>query len=176
MPKAEELTCIGQITNAHGVRGDVKVHPLTDDIGFLVDLEEAYLLEKTGPRLVTIENARVHKKVVLIKIKTIDDMDAALELKDLQLLVKDDDLRPLGEGEYFIHNLLGSKVYSDEGDFLGVVKDYIQTGESGACDVEREEGDFMFPTSKEVLLEVNAEEKKLVIHVIEGLLDLNTKP
>ena len=75
MPKVEEMTCIGQIASAHGVKGEVKLHPMTDDIDFLVELEEAYLLEKSGLRLVTLESARVHKKMVLIKFQGVGDMN-----------------------------------------------------------------------------------------------------
>ena len=119
---------IGQIINTFGIKGEVKVFPLTDDIKRFDDLETVYVKNKKESQLYNIESIKYHKNFVLIKFKEINTVEQAETLRNSYLEVDRAQAIPLNEGEYFIADLIGLEVYSDEGKLIGKVDDIYNTG------------------------------------------------
>ncbi len=172
-----DLVQIGQIINTHGIRGEVKVLPLTSDVT-LFSKAKLYLgrnEQDSAIKTVQFESMREHKNALLLKFTEIPDLNAALLLVKQCLFVEAKDLLPLEEEEFFIHELYNAKVYSTDKEYLGIVTHFQEIGEGGVCKVEKDGTFFLFPTSKEVFLDFNREEKIITIQILEGLLDLNKK-
>ena len=106
---------IGQIVNTFGIKGEVKVVPFTDDISRFDDLEKVYVKTKKESKLYKVENARYHKNMVLLKFEGINNPEDAESLKNSFLEVDREDAIPLEEGTYFIVDLIGLDVYTDDG-------------------------------------------------------------
>lgn len=162
---------IGQIVNTFGIKGMIKIKPFTDDITRFDALENLCIKNKEGIKEYDIEELKYHKNMVLVKLKGIDTVEQANLLRQSYILVDREKEKPLEEGTYYIVDLLGLDVYTDENEHLGKVDDIFNTGSSDIYVVKDELGkQTLFPGTKEVLQEVNLEEKKIIIHIIPGLL------
>ena len=124
----QEYLEIGQIVNTFGVKGMVKVNPFTDDITRFDKLKKVYICKKASMEEVEIEEVKYHKNMVLLKIKGINDMNQAEKCKGLYLKIHRKDAIKLPKDTYFIADLLGLEVYTDEGVLLGKVDDIYNTG------------------------------------------------
>ncbi|MBO6243977.1 MAG: 16S rRNA processing protein RimM [Clostridia bacterium] len=118
---------IGQIVNTFGIKGMVKVKPFTDDIRRFDRLESIYIKNKNEQKEYEIEEVKYHKNMILIKLKGIDDIDKANLLRQSYILVDRDNEEPLEEGVYYIVDLIGLEVYTEEGVLLGKVDDIFNT-------------------------------------------------
>ncbi len=169
----EGIIQIGAVVDSHGTKGDLKVLPLTDDPEIFHKLDQLILLLKNGEKKIyPLVGARGAKKFWLLKFAEITDMTTALLFKGAAIYTEEDNIRPLDEDEFFIHDLIDSKVYSTDDKYLGVITKYFEAGTQGVCEVQSEEDSFLFPTSQEVLVEVIPSEK-VVINLIPELRDLN---
>ena len=167
----QEYFEIGQIVNTFGVKGFVKVMPFTDDITRFDDLEKVYICKKGNMQEYLIEEVKYHKNMVLIKFKGIDDMDSAEKQKGSYLKINRKDAIPLEEGTYFIADLIGLEVYTDENIFLGKVDDIYNNGSTDIYVVKNELGkQILLPGTDEVLKEINLEQEKIIVHIIKGLI------
>lgn len=167
----QEYFEVGQIVNTFGVKGFVKVNPFTDDITRFDELKKVYICKKNEMNEVEIEEVKYHKNMVLLKIKGIDDMNEAEKLKGLYLKIHRKDAIPLPEGTYFIADLIGLKVYTDDGNLLGKVDDIYNNGSTDIYVVKDELGkQILLPGTKEVLKEINLEQEKIVVHLLKGLV------
>ena len=169
-----DITQIGTIINSHGVKGEVKVMPITEDDDLFLESDQLIIDEGGQQRVLTVIRSRPVKHYWLIQFDEIRDMDAAKGLKGAGICVEDNRLRPLDEDEYFIHDLIGAKVYSTEEEYLGVVTYFFEAGSQGVCEVTDENGVFLFPASQEVLKEIDPG-RKIVINLLPGLVELNRK-
>ena len=151
---------IGQIVNTFGIKGVLKVKPFTDEITRFEDLKKVYICEKTGLKQVTIEKVSYHKDMVLLKCKGIEDKTEAEKYKGLYLKIDRKDAKELPEDTYFIADLLGLEVYTEEGRNLGIVEDIFPT-ETGK--------QVLLPAISEVVKDINLKEKKIIVHLLEGL-------
>ena len=162
---------IGQIVNTFGIKGEVKVVPFTDDINRFDDLEKVYVKTKKESKLYKVENARYHKNMVLLKFEGINNPEDAELLKNSFLEVDREDAIPLEEGTYFIVDLIGLDVYTDDGKLLGKVEDIYNTGANDIYVVKDELGkQILLPAIDDVLKEIDLENEKIVVHIIPGLL------
>lgn len=162
---------IGQIVNTFGIKGEVKVTPFTDDINRFDDLKKVYVKTKKDSKLYKVENARYHKNMVLLKLEGINNPEEAELLRNAFLEVDREDAVPLKEGTYFIADLIGLDVYTDEGKLLGKVDDIYNTGANDIYVVKDELGkQVLLPGIKDVIKEVNLESEKIVVHLIPGLI------
>lgn len=168
----EDFLRVGVITRTHGVRGEVKVYPTTDDPRRFLDLKEVF----TGPdndRSLSIENVRFFKNLVILKFTGIDDMDTAAGLVRSELYIPRSEGVPLEEGEYYIADLIGMDVFSDEGEHLGTVKDVLETGANDVFIVDRKgAGQLLLPYITECVLDIDPASSRMTVHLMEGLLDL----
>lgn len=162
---------IGQIINTFGIKGEVKVFPLTDDIKRFDDLETVYVKNKKESQLYNIESIKYHKNFVLIKFKEINTVEQAETLRNSYLEVDREQAIPLNEGEYFIADLIGLEVYSDEGKLIGKVDDIYNTGANDIYVVKDDLGkQTLLPGIKDVIKNVDLEKGQIIVHLIPGLI------
>ena len=162
---------VGQIVNTFGIKGEVKVMPFTDDITRFDDLEKVYVKTKKEEKLYKIQNVRYHKNMVLIKFENIETPEQAELLRNAFLEIDREDAIPLEEGTYYIADLIGMEVYSDDGNKLGIVEDIYNTGANDTYVVKNDLGkQILLPGIKEVIKEVNLDTEKITVHLIPGLI------
>ena len=169
----EQTLRVGVITSTHGVHGEVKVFPTTDDVKRFKKLKEVLL--DTGKELkpMEVESVKFFKNMVILKFKGFDNINDIEIYKGKDLLVTRDKAVKLGPDENFIVDLIGLSVITDEGEELGTLKDVLQTGANDVYVVERKNGkEVLLPAIKQCILDVNLDEQKMTVHVLDGLLDL----
>lgn len=161
---------IGQIVNTFGIKGEVKVIPFTNDISRFDYLEKVYVKKKNDFKLYKVDNVRYHKNMVLLKLEGIDNPETAQLLKNAFLEVDREDAIPLEEGTYFIVDLIGLDVYTDEGKLLGKVEDIYNTGSNDIYVIKDEFGkQILLPGTEEVIREIKLEDR-IIVHLISGLI------
>ena len=164
----ENLLEIGQIVNTHGLRGDVKVMPWCDDPAIYHELE--YVLIDNNEFV--IEKSSIHKNMVLLKLEGISNINDAELYRGKTLYVPREELGELPEGTYYICDLLGCHVETDDGKKLGCITDIIKTGSNDVYVVEDEfKKQVLIPVIDEVIKSVNIEEKLIVITPLKGMID-----
>ena len=167
----QELLEIGQIVNAFGVKGFVKVVPFTDDIHRFDKLKNVYIVTKRNKEEKEIEEVKYHKNMVLIKFVGIDDMDEALKLKESYIKIERKDSIPLPKDTYFIVDLIGLEVYTDDNKKLGILEDIFNTGSNDIYVVKDELGkQILLPAISEVIKNIDIQNKKIIVHLINGLV------
>ena len=162
---------VGQIVNTFGIKGEVKVTPFTNDIKRFDDLKKVYVTSRKDSKLYKVESVRYHKNMVLLKLEGINNPEDAEMLKNSYLEIDRKDAIPLEEGTYFIADLIGLEVYSDEGNLLGKIEDIYNTGSNDIYVVKDELGkQILLPGIKEVIKDVQIENAKIIVHLIPGLI------
>lgn len=167
----EDLLQVGIITKTHGLRGEVKVFPTTDDARRFKKLKEVIL--DTGREKITleIEGVRFFKNLVILKFKGIDNINDIERNTGKSLYVTRENAVKLGKDEYFIADLIGIDVFDEEGRRLGVLKDVIETGANDVYSIELENSqELLLPAIKQCILDVDIYNKKMKVHVLDGLL------
>ena len=169
----EEMLRVGVITTTHGVRGEVKVYPTTDDAERFLELEEIWLDTGTERLPLKIQNVKFFKNMVILKFEGYDDINAVQAWRQKDLLVTREQAVELQEDEYFIGDLIGLHVEDEEGNALGVLRDVLETGANDVYLVSRPgEKDLMLPAIKDCIREVDLESGIMRVRVLPGLLDL----
>ena len=170
---------IGIITKPQGIGGELRVLPTTDDPERFALLDEVYVrpkdisLHSSTPQLYKLTSARRHKGLVLLKLAGINDRNAAEKLVGGILTIPPEKALPLDTDEYFVRDLVGLNVETEDGQALGEVIDVFPTGANDVYIVRNTEGDsFMLPAIKDVVLAVSLPEKKMIVRLIEGLREL----
>ena len=162
---------IGQIVNTFGIKGFVKVNPWVNDVTRFDDLKKVYIKIRKELKELEIEEVKYHKNQVLLKFKGVETVEQAEMLRNAILEIDRKDAIPLEEGEYFIADLLESEVYTDEGEKLGILEDIFNTGSNDIYVVKNELGkSILLPRIKDVFKEIDVENKKIIVHLIEGLI------
>lgn len=162
---------VGQIVNSYGIKGFFKVVPFTDDITRFDDLDSIYIEKNKKLEKKEIEEVKYHKHLVLLKIKGIDDINDTEQYKNCILKIDRADAVELPEDTYFITDLIGIDVYTEENEFLGNITDIFPTGSNDVYVVKDEMGkQILLPAIGEVIKEVNVEEKKMIVRLIPGLV------
>lgn len=167
----EDLLQVGIITKTHGLRGEVKVFPTTDDARRFKKLKEVIL--DTGREKITleIEGVRFFKNLVILKFKGIDNINDIERNTGKSLYVTRENAVKLGKDEYFIADLIGIDVFDEEDRRLGVLKDVIETGANDVYSIELENSqELLLPAIKQCILDVDIDNKKMKVHVLDGLL------
>lgn len=168
----EDFLQIGVISSTHGIKGEVKVFPTTDDVNRFKKLKEVYL--DTGKERLTLhpESVKFFKQFVILKFKEFDNINDIEQYRNKSLLVDREHAVKLRKDEYFITDLIGLNVITDEERQLGVLKDVLQTGANDVYIVETDEGrEVLLPAIKECILDVDIENGKVRVHIMDGLLD-----
>ena len=163
---------IGQIVNTFGIKGIVKVKPFTQDAKKRFDnLKKVYIQNKNTRKEYEIEEVKYHKEMVLIKFKGVESLDEANLLRNYYLVVDRDKEEPLEEGTYYIVDMIGLEVYTDEGEKLGILDDVFNSGSSDIYVVKNELGkQILLPAIEDVVKKIDMEQRKMIVHLIPGLM------
>lgn len=164
---------VGVITSTHGLKGEVKVFPTTDDPARFRKLEEVILEGKRERRVLTVESVRFFKQMVIMKFKGLDRIEDVEQWGKCPLLVPRAQAVELGPNENFIADMIGLRTYTDEGQFLGTLSEVLQTGANDVYIVKNQEGkEILLPAIPACILSVDVEKGEMVVHLMEGILDL----
>lgn len=167
MGENERDVVIGEIVSPFGRRGEVKVLPHTDFPERFERLNEAYTgREKTGGQVLKIESVRYHKAVIIIKFAGIDDISAAETLRGAKIYIRESELMPLEEDEYYIRDIIGLEVVTTEEEHLGKVTEVLRLPAHDVYVTDR----AMIPAVKEFIVSIDLREKKIVVRPVEGLV------
>ncbi|WP_068983173.1 MULTISPECIES: ribosome maturation factor RimM [Lysinibacillus] len=166
---------VGRIVNTHGIRGEVRVLSTTDfeEERFVVGNKlAAFKKDDKKPTWVTIESMRRHKNFILLTFEGMHNINLVEPFKEGMLKVTSDQMSDdlLAENEYFFHEIIGCSVVSEEGETIGAVIDILQTGANDVWVVKGAKKEHYIPYIEDIVKEIDVDEKKIVIHVMEGLL------
>lgn len=169
----ENLLRVGVITATHGIRGEVKVFPTTDDAARFKKLKRCIL--DTGREKIDmeIESVKFFKQYVILKFKGYDHINDVEPYRKKDLLVTRENAVKLKKNENFIVDLIGLDVVTDEGSHFGTIKDVLQTGANDVYIITGDDGrEYLFPVIKECILDIDLEKHEALVHIMPGLLDL----
>ena len=162
---------VGVIATTHGVRGEVKVFPTTDDPGRYKQLKS--VLMDTGKEMLSleIEGVKFFKQMVILKFKGIDNINDIEKYRGKDLLISREDAVPLEDGEYFIFDLIGSSVCTEDGKELGLLAEILTTAANDVYVVKTSSGkEILIPSIPECILDVDVDNKKIMVHLLDGLI------
>ena len=169
----EDLLQVGVITSTHGVRGEVKVFPTTDDPARFKKLKKVILDSGKEQLELEIASVKFFKNMVIVKFKGIDNINDVEKYKKAGLFVTRDNAVKLKENEYFIADLIGLSVVSDEGEDLGTLADVLSTGANDVYVIKKEgTQDLLLPAIKDCIRKVDFDSQTMTVYVLPGLRDL----
>lgn len=162
---------VGVYSTTHGVKGEIKVFPTTDDINRFEDIKTLYMDVKGKYLPFEVDGVKYFKNQVILHFKGVDNINDIEKYKGSDLYVSREDAIPLEEDEFYIADILGADVIEDNGNRLGELTDVLETGANLVYVVKREGAkDVLIPGIKECILDVDVENKVLKVHLLEGLL------
>ena len=168
----DDFLQVGVITSTHGVRGEVKVFPTTDDPARFKKLKQVILDDGKQKIDLEIASVKFFKNMVILKFKGIDNINDVEQYRRAQILVTRENAVPLAENEYFIADLIGLAAKSDEGEDLGIIEDVLQTGANDVYVIRTpQKEEILVPAIKECIINVNLEQNEMLIHLLPGLRD-----
>ena len=171
----QEKLRVGTIVTTHGLKGEVKVYPTTDEPERFYDLKKVWL-DRSGKMenmiQLEVENVRFSKNLALVKFKEYDSIDDVMAIRKGELYVDRADAIPLAEGEYFVGDIIGCRVLDENDAELGTVKEFIETGAHDVMLVKTDGKDLMIPYCDPFIIEKAPEEGYIRVHLIPGLMDL----
>ncbi|MBO5489802.1 MAG: ribosome maturation factor RimM [Eubacterium sp.] len=169
----EDMLRIGVITTTHGIRGEVKVYPTTDDVNRFKDTDEVVLVTKSGNMTLHVEGVKFFKNLVILKFKEFNNINDVEGFRKCDIMVTRENALPLEEGQYFLCDAIGATVYNEEDETeIGRVKDYMETGANDVFIIETKDGkEVLFPIIDECIKDVDTENGKIIAHVMKGLMD-----
>lgn len=162
---------VGVIASTHGIGGEVKVYPTTDDTNRFKELKEVIL--DTGKANITleVEHVKFFKQMVILKFKGIDNINDIEKYRGKDLLVTRENAVELDENEYFISDIIEFEVEDEDGTKLGVLTEVLFTGANDVFVVTtKDKKEILIPNIKDCVLDINLEEKKIIVHLLDGLL------
>ena len=166
----EQFLQVGVISSTHGIRGEVKVFPTTDDPARFKKLKKVLLDTGKEQLELEIQSVKFFKQFVIAKFKGIDNINDIEMYKGKSLFVPREDAVELKEDEYYIGDLIGMEVFTEEGRF-GVLKDVMETGANEVYVIDSDEhGEVLIPAIKQCILDVDIEGKRMKIRLMEGLI------
>ena len=166
----EDLFQIGVITSTHGIRGEVKVFPTTDDNNRFKKLKDCLIEYKGELFPVKATGCKFFKNMVILKFEDIDNINDVEKYKQCKLFVDREHAVSLEQDEYFMADLLGINVITQEGRNLGVLEDIIRTGANDVYVVVDETGkEWLIPAIKDCIVKVSLEEKEMIVHLMKGM-------
>ncbi len=166
-----EFTIIGKITNTHGIKGEVRVYPLTDNIERFSDLDKVYIGE--AKRQASVKTVRYHKGLAILGFEEFDNINQVLDFKDQYLYIDDEDRIVLPEDRYFIFDLIGCEVFDMANKSIGHIVDVILNMGNDVYVIKNHKGDkeYLIPAVKEFIKTIDIDKKKIVIDPIEGMIE-----
>ena len=167
----EQLLQVGVISSTHGVRVEVIVFPTTDDVKRFKKLKKVILDTGKEQLPLEIEGVKFFKQFVILKFRGIDNINDIEKYKGKRLLVDREHAVKLKKDEYFIADMIGMDVFTEDGELFGALKDVMETGANDVYIIEMSDGkEVLVPAIKQCILDVDIENRKMVIHLLEGLV------
>lgn len=167
----EKKLQIGVISSTHGIRGEVKVFPTTDDPARFKLLKKVTLDTGREELPLEIQGVKFFKQFVIVKFKGIDNINDIEKYKGKSLFVDREDAVALEDDEYYIADIIGMEVFTEDGKRFGTLTDVMETGANDVYVVELEDGkEVLLPAIKECILDVDIEAMKMTVHLMDGLL------
>lgn len=168
----EDMLRVGIIANTHGIKGEVKVYPTTDDMERFKQLKQVILDTGKEHKPLEISSVRYFKQMVILKFKGIDNINDIERYKGKDLLITRGQAVPLAENEYFIFDIIGADVITTKDEKLGVLEEVLQTGANDVYLVKTlENKEILLPVIPDCVKEIDPENKKVVVEIMEGLMD-----
>lgn len=160
---------IGKIVSTRGIKGEVRVQPWSDSPDFLCEFDTLYLDE--GKKSIEIERSFVQKNVVVMKLKGVDTVEKAQDMRNKILFMDRNDVE-LQEGSYFVQDLLGLTVIdADKNEEIGSLCDVTETGANDVYHIKSGEKEYLIPAIPDVIEKIDLDEGKMYIHKMKGLFD-----
>ena len=167
----EQLLQVGVISSTHGVRGEVKVFPTTDDVKRFKKLKKVILDTGREHMPLEVESVKFFKQFAILKFKGIDNINDIEKYKGKSLLVDRENAVKLRKDEYFIADMIGLQVFTEDGELFGSLKDVMETGANDVYVIDSQKhGEVLVPAIKQCILDVDIENQKMTIHLMEGLV------
>lgn len=167
----EQLLQVGVITQPHGVRGEVKVFPTTDDPVRFKKLKKIILDTGKEKLDLEVEHVKFFKQFVIVKFKEFDNINDIERYKRCPLLVTRENAVSLEEDEYFVADMIGMKVITEDGTEFGTLSDVMETGANDVYVIDsKEHGEVLMPAIKECVLNVDMESGIITVHLMNGLI------
>ena len=163
---------VGVIVRPHGLAGEVKVFPTTDEPEKFSSLEKVYIETKTGTLTLKVDKAHYFKQFVIVHFEGLDRIEDIEPFVKKDLWIDRENAVGLEENEYYIADLLGMKVVTDEGEELGRIKDVMDTGANDVYIVETAGGEVLLPAIRQCILKVDVHADLMTVHLMDGLLEV----
>ena len=168
----EQFFQVGVISSTHGVHGEVKVYPTTDDPKRFLKLKEVLLDTPKGYMSLKVEKVRFFKQMVIVKFEGYDTIESIQMYRQKGLFVPREQAVPLAEDEYYVADLLGMDVYLEDGELFGKVKDVMQSAANDVYIIRSlSHGEVLLPAIADCVKEVSVEDNRMVIHLLDGLVE-----
>lgn len=169
----EQTLRVGVISSTHGVKGEVKVFPTTDEPNRFKKLKTVILDTGREQMTLNIEGVKFFKNMVILKFKEFNDINEIEKYKGKDLLILREQAGEPGPDENYIVDLIGLKVVTDAGEEFGTMKDVILTGANDVYVITGKDGkEYLFPAIRQCILNVDLEAQTMTVHIMDGLLDL----
>lgn len=163
-----ESILIGKIVNTHGIKGEVKVYPYTDDIDNLSKIKEVYFDEKLNDKH-KVKSCKIQKNMLIIKLEGINIVEEAAKLKDTNLYIIKEDISDI-EDTYYVEDLIGMDVIDEKEQVIGTITYVFNTGANDVYEIKTlDNKDIYIPAIKDVVKKVDVKNKKMYIEMMEGL-------
>ncbi|PHS35227.1 MAG: 16S rRNA processing protein RimM [Alkaliphilus sp.] len=161
---------IGQIVGTHGLKGAVKVYPLTDYIERFEELDYVFV-EDTNEKLI-IAGIKYKPNIVILQLEKYDDINKVEKFRDSYLIIEEKQRRNLPEDTYYITDIIGLSVYTLDNKYIGKVENIIQSGSNEVYVIKDDKKrETLIPSVKEFIVEINLREKKIVVNPIDGMIE-----
>ena len=160
---------VGKVVNTHGIKGEIKIIPLTDDNKRFEELKSIYIEDENEEFF--IEKVWYKKSNVMLKLKGYDDINDVLKFKDKFILIDKKDSIDLEPDTYFIYNIIGMNVFLKDGTSVGQVKEVLQPGANDVYVIKGDKKEYLIPAVKDIVLSVDIESNKIIIDPIEGMIE-----
>jgi 16S rRNA processing protein RimM len=163
---------IGHVIKAQGVRGELKVSPLSENPDRFRQLDTVQIKINQINQAYSVQQVKIAGRFVFLKLLGIETRDEAAAVRGAEVLIGEQDLVHPSDDEFFVHDLVGCRVYSEKGDLIGFLTEVVQLRSNDVWVVTDEvKKEILIPAIKDIIRQVDLKGKKITIHLIEGLLD-----
>jgi 16S rRNA processing protein RimM len=168
-PDKPVFVIIGKFRKPHGIRGEIRMSVITNFPDLIKEGQTIFVGYKY--QAYTIRSLRWHGEDLLVSLEEMPDRTAVEIFRNVMVYLKSEDMPPPPEGEFYLHQLVGLDVYTDQVEYLGKLKEVLLTGANDVYLVETPDGnEILLPAIQDVILDVNVEDKRMLVHIIPGLL------
>jgi len=166
------LLVIGKIVSTHGIKGKLRVNSYAESPAIFTSQKFFYVKDEKGNfKRYEITNVEPHKNVILVELDGISSIDEAEKLIGTSIFIEKSKLLPLSEDEYYWFEIIGLKVFTDEGAFLGKVERILQTGSNDVYVIRNKKKECLIPAIADVVTNIDVIKKTMIIHPLEGLFE-----